>query len=145
MPANDDFTNFWKEEDAVPCNGCKTCCRGEEVMIKPEDGDDPAKYVTVPSIDPVRGVIVQVLAQKQNGDCHYLGENGCTIYEDRPAVCRFYDCRVAYLTFTRAMREMHAADLKFAEGKKRLPTLNARRRRAAIAIRKFRQEGGIPN
>lgn len=34
------------------------------------------------------------LARKKNGDCYYLDrETGCVIYEQRPVVCRKYDCK----------------------------------------------------
>lgn len=38
MPANDDFSQFWSEPSNVPCNGCKRCCQGEQVIIRPQDG-----------------------------------------------------------------------------------------------------------
>lgn len=138
MPANDDFSQFWSEPSNVPCNGCKRCCQGEQVIIRPQDGDDVNKYKTVETI--YNGFSARMLEQKPNGDCVYLGEHGCTIYEDRPIVCRSYDCRVAYLSFTRHMRSLHCDQELHAEGKKRLHTLDARRRRAAIGIRKKREE-----
>ncbi len=44
------------------------------------------------------------LAQRENGDCVYLGTDGCTIYERRPSVCRGFDCRAVFLTQTRNER-----------------------------------------
>ena len=34
-----------------------------------------------------------VLRQRADGACIHLGERGCTVYEQRPAVCRSFDCR----------------------------------------------------
>ena len=36
------------------------------------------------------------LAQQNNGDCIYLGPDGCTNYANRPAICRKFDCRKFY-------------------------------------------------
>ena len=35
-----------------------------------------------------------VLQRRSNGACVHLGGRGCTVYEQRPAVCRTFDCRV---------------------------------------------------
>jgi len=35
-----------------------------------------------------------VLQRRWDGACVHLGEQGCTVYEQRPAVCRTFDCRV---------------------------------------------------
>jgi Fe-S-cluster containining protein len=40
-----------------------------------------------------------ILKRRPNGDCVYLGENGCTIHDRAPTVCRVFDCRDAYLNF----------------------------------------------
>jgi Fe-S-cluster containining protein len=34
-----------------------------------------------------------VLRRRADGACIYLGERGCTVYEQRPSVCRSFDCR----------------------------------------------------
>jgi len=35
-----------------------------------------------------------VLQRRSDGACVHLGERGCTVYEQRPAVCRTFDCRI---------------------------------------------------
>lgn len=137
MSANDDFSNFWKEERKVPCNGCIACCR-ENVELKPEHGDDVSKYQIADYINDLGNMAVR-LARKENGDCVYLEGHNCTIHAERPLVCRTYDCRVAFLSFTRATRAQHADDPKFDAGELRLPSLEPRARRAAIMIRKWRE------
>jgi Fe-S-cluster containining protein len=69
------------------------------------------------------------LRHAANGDCVYLGAKGCTIYEDRPAVCRNFDCRLAFLMSTREERRMGIktgalSKAVFAAGRKRLNTLS---------------------
>ena len=74
---------------AVPCDGCTECCRGtDRTLYLDAVAEDLSKYKT--SIENGR----PVLAMKANRDCWYLDDKkGCTIYEDRPQVCRLFDCR----------------------------------------------------
>ena len=72
----------------VPCSGCTKCC-WTAVMLHPELGDRLEDYqlrVVVPGIG-------WKLMQRSDGGCGYLGPEGCTIYDDRPALCRAFDCR----------------------------------------------------
>ena len=39
------------------------------------------------------GVSRRLGQRRANGACVHLGEWGCTVYEQRPAVCRSFDCR----------------------------------------------------
>jgi uncharacterized protein len=88
----------------VPCNGCTLCCRHCLVPLLPEYGDDPAAY------EAERGPLdMMFLKRKPNGECVYLGETGCTIYERRPAVCRRYDCAGQWTKMTRAARRKMVA------------------------------------
>jgi hypothetical protein len=59
-------------------------------MIHPALGDDPLKY---PARVYVEGAGFR-LPQSADGRCSYLKDNGCSIYNDRPALCRAFDCRV---------------------------------------------------
>lgn len=34
-----------------------------------------------------------VLKHKSNGDCIYLDAHGCTVHEDKPILCKVFDCR----------------------------------------------------
>lgn len=48
-----------------------------------------------------------MLAKKENSkDCYYLGDDGCTIYDKRPKMCREMDCRVIAMrmSFTQARK-----------------------------------------
>ena len=33
-----------------------------------------------------------LLPRRPDGACVHLGEHGCTVYKQRPAVCRTFDC-----------------------------------------------------
>ncbi len=81
----------------VPCNGCTLCCHKDAVRLMPEE-DDITLYQTEPH--PLKpGELM--LAHKENGDCFYLGKDGCTIHSFRPAQCRSMDCRLIATKITK--------------------------------------------
>lgn len=64
-------------------------------------GDEPSKYSHKKlHKNPLTGQLQFILEHKPNGDCFYLGESGCTIYNDRPAICAKFDCRRMYKKLT---------------------------------------------
>ncbi len=112
----------------VPCNGCTLCCKNDTIVLHPQYGDDPSQYQTVPTVNQLTGEQVLMLDHKPNGDCIYLENNQCSIYEKRPVICKTFDCRRMYLGFTKAERlkmlKMGWIDKeKIEAGKKRLNTL----------------------
>jgi uncharacterized protein len=123
---------------SVPCNGCRVCCQRELVVLFPEKGDDPARleHVALPSeFGPIL-----VLKHKDDGDCVYLGADGCTIHDRAPAVCRSFDCRAYFLSMNRHERRLHEKRSVnkvgiFQAGRQRLDTLSESERRAALAKR----------
>lgn len=72
----------------VPCNGCTRCCHNDLIRLLPSD--DPTQYRTIPH--PYRRG-AKALAHKPDGDCVYLGKNGCIIHATKPQMCREMDCR----------------------------------------------------
>lgn len=88
----------------VPCGGCTLCCRDEVIYLFPERGDDWSKYQTRPMYNPLLGHQGIALQQRPDGSCVYLGEGGCTIWADRPIICRSYSCIDQYLRTPRAER-----------------------------------------
>ena len=84
------------ERAKVPCNGCTICCKNDLLILHPECGDDPSQYETMECINPVTGKPALALKHKQEGGCIYLGQNGCTIHERAPAICKEFDCRRFY-------------------------------------------------
>ena len=114
--------------NAVPCNGCTLCCRGDVITLHPERGDDPASYDTQKLTIPGSGIEVDILKKGPDGNCIYLGEGGCTIYERRPAICRTFDCRDWFRRTTRTQRRILVkrglADQAILDrGRELLPTL----------------------
>lgn len=91
---------------SVPCGACTLCCRGELIILHPEDGDQVATYHTA-VMRNLRGDgrDVHVLQRGTDGDsCIYLGPQGCTIYDRRPAICRSFDCRKLFQVTPRPVR-----------------------------------------
>ncbi len=124
-----DFKGLSVNGNAVPCEGCRACCQREALILHPEMGDKPWEYLCRTFDHPLTGQKVFALDQKENGECIYLGEKGCTNYENRPSICREFDCRRFYLgvqqdrpllKFAQAM----AGDEILLAGRARLHTLN---------------------
>ena len=66
------------------------CCHYPAVVVdERRDRKRLARLLTERSPD---GELV--LQRRSDGACVHLGEQGCTVYEQRPAVCRTFDCRV---------------------------------------------------
>lgn len=80
----------------VPCGDCNACCRTfHQIHIRPGEKRArkrlPKDYLSVaPGLPPG----YQLLGYTEAGACPLLIEGQCTIYEDRPLVCRTYDCRL---------------------------------------------------
>ena len=85
----------------VPCGGCTRCCHNDTVRLLPED--DPSQYQTKPH-QHMTGALM--LAHAPNGDCVYLGPQGCTIHATKPLMCRQMDCRLLAqkITWTKARK-----------------------------------------
>lgn len=96
----------------VPCGTCTLCCRGEAIELRPERGDDPAK-LGLENLRPghsfIDGRPTHFVRQTEDGACIFLGEAGCTIHDRAPFLCRFYDCREAYLMTPRRERKRRVA------------------------------------
>ena len=83
------------ERAVVPCGSCRACCVNELLILHPEMGDDPAEYDCSRVINPLTGEPGFALNMR-NGSCTYFGDNGCTIWDRAPALCREFDCRDLY-------------------------------------------------
>jgi uncharacterized protein len=80
------------------------CCHGADITLAPYDilrltrhfGVRPAEFLeryTVPAEQEAAGVPVAKLKMAGDdgkGACPFLSDEGCTVYADRPAACRYY-------------------------------------------------------
>ena len=83
---------------------------------------------------------VFALATDPSGQCVYLGENGCTIYDQRPVLCRSFDCRKHYLILPRQDRDNLvriglSSRAVFNAGRSRQKTLSVAERKECLQLR----------
>ena len=125
----------------MPCNGCTRCCASNQaLLLNPGQGDDVASYQYRVAAQPGTGEPLYLLATKENGECVYLGETGCTIYERRPLLCRSFDCRKHYLILPRQDRDNLvriglSSRAVFNAGRSRLKTLSTGERKECLKLR----------
>lgn len=98
----------------VPCGPCNACCRTfHQLHIRPgEKGARkrlPREYLTVARGLPPGYLL---LGYTDDGACPVLVGGRCTIYEDRPLVCRTYDCRLYAATGVEPDRAEIAAQVR---------------------------------
>ena len=77
-----------KRQD-VPCGDCRLCCKNMLIVVSPSMGDDVAQFEAAP-MPEMPGFFR--IPERENGDCYYLGSNGCTIHDHAPAMCQFFSC-----------------------------------------------------
>lgn len=86
--------HYAKDVDAgqvkVPCNGCTACCRSPHMPPELTE-EEITKY---PDAELNEEFGKWSLPRKEDGSCVKLIDNKCSIYGDRPKVCRVFDCRV---------------------------------------------------
>lgn len=85
----------------LKCGNCCACCVGDIIRIHPELGDNADDYET----EERYGVIM--LKHTKDKKCIYLtDDNKCSNYENRPAICKEFDCRVTIkaMGFTQAKK-----------------------------------------
>ena len=76
-------------------------------LLRPDKGDDVESYVTAQWYrDGIHNPPLIILDRLPNGDCAYLGEHGCTIWDRAPYECRQYDCREMFKNSDRAGRKL---------------------------------------
>jgi uncharacterized protein len=80
------------------------CCHGADITLPPYDilrlsrhfGVRPVEFLeryTVPAENEAAAMPViklKMAGEDGAGACAFLAEEGCTVYEDRPAACRYY-------------------------------------------------------
>lgn len=98
----------------VPCGSCNACCRTfHQIHLRPGENRArrrlPREYLSsAPGLPP--GYVL--LGYTDDGACPMLVGGICTIYKDRPLVCRTYDCRMYAATGVEPDREDIAAQVR---------------------------------
>ena len=76
------------------CQRCSRCCHDKTIQINPYEvarlarrlGQSTTAFREASTVDAAGTRLKQTAA----GSCVFLGEEGCTVHSDRPAVCRIY-------------------------------------------------------
>jgi Fe-S-cluster containining protein len=77
-------------EASVSCEGCAApCCTSFEYVTLDPHVDDLSMYATKTLTS---GAVV--LQQHADGSCLYFVDGRCSIYNQRPCICRLFDCRM---------------------------------------------------
>ena len=74
------------------CGDCYACCKNQDIWIREDMGDDLNLYET--EIKEGKPIIKLGL----DGNCMYLVQGKCSIYDNRPIVCSGFDCRFLFRT-----------------------------------------------
>jgi hypothetical protein len=82
-----EHRNWHVAERSTPCGSCVACCSGPGWGLRLDPDDDPERYTTV-----IRDGHDWVVPSPVHGGCLYLVDGRCSIYDERPNVCRRYDC-----------------------------------------------------
>lgn len=114
------------ERAQVACGLCRACCKGEAILLMPGHGDRVETYLTRSGINPLTGEPSKFVQQKENGECIYLAEEGCTIYDRAPVICQSFSCAGMYRRIMELPRSERRRMLRALEG----PVLKAGRERA---------------
>ena len=76
----------------VPCNECNICCKHFNVTLGPDEVTRfHQKFLMYDTnLQTVR------FRRLKDGSCINLIDGKCSIYEERPRICREYDCRAHF-------------------------------------------------
>src|ERR1700735_2549574 len=80
-------------EFAYTCNGCMSCCHEAHIALDPYELARLARKLNLTTTEFVARYLTEggiVLRQRENTSCIMLGADGCTVYPDRPLICRTY-------------------------------------------------------
>jgi len=98
----------------VPCGSCNACCRTfHQIHLRPGENRArkrlPRAYLSAANGLPPGYLL---LGYTETGACPVLVDGRCTVYEDRPLVCRTYDCRMYTATGVEPDRAEIAAQVR---------------------------------
>lgn len=97
----------------VPCGSCNACCKNVIVSLYDYDLESGFPYKKRNRKPEAEGDAKYCLLSQRNWDCIYFRDERCTIYENRPSICRAFDCRNTLWPITpRAEGEEYTAELE---------------------------------
>ena len=84
----------------VECGDCRACCTSSLfIRIEPDETDAlssiPGELLFPAPLFPKGNM---VMGYDEKGHCPMFRDNACSVYRDRPRICRKYDCRILAAT-----------------------------------------------
>jgi Fe-S-cluster containining protein len=121
-----DYQCNTAHEATVNCGHCTACCRDAPLIVltegeRPEPFDKMVRIVV--ECDDGKEKSFWLLPHQPNGDCYYLRDGQCSVYEQRPKMCRTFDCRFIALK----PNDFDMSDEVVKAGNKRLAEMNNNR------------------
>ena len=110
------MTDEKADQNAISCDGCTECCKTDQVILRPEAGDDLTFY----DLEYIESALYpgqRVPALKRDprtGHCVYLRDSGCAIHERAPSACRRFHCARMFKALGRLSRAKR--DILWARG-----------------------------
>ncbi len=78
---------------AYTCNRCMSCCHGAHIALDPYEIARLARDRQLLTTEFIERYLTEggvVLRIREDTSCVMLGADGCTVYADRPQICRTY-------------------------------------------------------
>ncbi len=78
---------------AYTCNRCMSCCHGPHIALDPYEIARLARNQQLVTTEFIARYLTEggiVLRNREDTSCVMLGAEGCTVYADRPQICRTY-------------------------------------------------------
>jgi Fe-S-cluster containining protein len=78
---------------AYTCNRCMSCCHGAHIALDPYEIARLARNRHLTTTEFIARFLTKggiVLRNREDTSCVLLGADGCTVYDDRPQICRTY-------------------------------------------------------
>jgi len=75
------------------CQVCSVCCSNKAIRVGPYEALRLSRRLGISTTDFLRlhtEEVDPILRNKSDGSCVFLGTHGCTVYPDRPLVCRLF-------------------------------------------------------
>jgi Fe-S-cluster containining protein len=107
-----------------PCWPCANCCKNVIVRVRDEDlgrWKKENRYDILLCLEEITAGAVFMI-RKKNGECIFLTEKGCSIYDMRPKVCRLFptskkhaeefNCKLKDILFKQSPKENHKIKTK---------------------------------
>ncbi len=93
LVARVDFNMTRESAFSYRCNACKRCCRNKAIRVNPYEILRLARRLGLSTTDFIARHTEAggtVLRSRDDGNCGFLGEHGCSVHSDRPLACRLY-------------------------------------------------------